>query len=220
MRKSTLVWLFLFFPIGIFMLITDLKNKSKNAIPSKESPLSDEIEFVGDEYGLDLTAISAEEKLAILIGLLCLYGDGEFSEKEISALQKVIKDSNISFKSISYRDPEDKDLCVYESVAWVLEIVKNEIKFPSDHSEEDVRDVFELITKSLDQDIHNKNSTKDQNPLEFKKNLKENLSMEKNKRDEAKAILEILTAFAGADGTISDKEKELISIYKSKSKFA
>ena len=89
------------------------------------------------------------EKIALLLGLLALYGDGEFSLQEIEALKKWIKDSDFQPYFIIHRDESDKDLCLDEKVVWVLNFIRDNFIGTKKMSKEEIKSVFTLIAESL-----------------------------------------------------------------------
>lgn len=86
-----------------------------------------------------------DEKIALLLGLLALYGDGEFSLQEIEALKKWIKGSGFHPYLLIHRDESDKDLCLDEKVVWVLDFIRDNFIGVNKMSMEEIKSIFTLI---------------------------------------------------------------------------
>ena len=142
------------------------------------------------------------EKWAVLLGLLGLYGDGEFSKEEIGVLRKILEElPEFSMKSVVHRDPTDQTLSLDEKVAWVLNVIKSCFNISPGLNDEDIERIFHVFVKSLDRDIE------------------EDIPSSSAKRQKvAKRIVATLELMASADGKVSEREKALIRVYKSSSK--
>jgi tellurite resistance protein len=142
-----------------------------------------------------LSQLGWEEKFVLLVGLLALYGDGEFSESEIVTFREIISELEFTPSSLIHRDPTDEELCLEEKVAWALNLIRSSFINSEDFTEDDIFELFKAITDSIKTDF-NTDIPDPQERIAYS-----------NKLEQA------LTDIAEADGTISDKEKELISTF-------
>ena len=148
-----------------------------------------------------LSQLGWEEKFVLLVGLLALYGDGEFSESEIVTFREIIEELEFTPSSLIHRDPTDEELCLEEKVAWALNLIRSSFTNSEHFTEDDIFEFFKEITASIEADFNNDIPDK-QDRVTYSNKLKQ-----------------ALTDIAEADGTISDKEKELISTFSKASSF-
>lgn len=136
-----------------------------------------------------------DEKIALLLGLLALYGDGEFSLQEIEALKKWIKGSGFHPYLLIHRDESDKDLCLDEKVVWVLDFIRDNFIGVNKMSMEEIKSIFTLIAESL---------------FPVKRTLRGFL----DEVEWRNGIILALTSVAKADGKITSNENELLQIVR------
>ena len=148
-----------------------------------------------------LSQLGWEEKFVLLVGLLALYGDGEFSESEIVTFREIIEELEFTPSSLIHRDPTDEELCLEEKVAWALNLIRSSFTNSEHFTEDDIFEFFKEITASIEADFNN-DIPDPQERVAYSNKLKQ-----------------ALTDIAEADGTISDKEKELISTFSKASSF-
>ena len=147
------------------------------------------------DYTETLKKLSKEEKFILLIGLLALYGDGEFSFQEIFQLRKIIAKIKLKPKDLILRDPTDQELSLDEKVVWALTLIKTNFINAGEFTAEEIIKIFKEITASTDQDIEADIKT---------------TSKQRKYSDEIK---DALVKIASADGKISPQEKKLIEVF-------
>ena len=164
--------------------------------PGQDSPAQFEVSI---EH---IDQLSWGEKWAILLGLLALHGDGEFSQEEIEVLRRLVGAlPESTMESVIHRDPTDEALSLDEKVAWVVDVIKSGFGKPAGLNDKDIERIFRLFVKSIDRDI-------------------ENTTSKSGKRVElATGVVNTLEALASADGKVSKREQALIRAYKSTSKY-
>ena len=148
-----------------------------------------------------LSQLGREEKFVMMVALLALYGDGEFSEGEITKFREIISKIDFAPRSLIHRDETDENLCLDEKVVWALNFINKNFTGSEVLQEEDVFSLFEQLTKSLDQDIE-KDFTDAQSRQDYSNKLKQ-------------ALIEI----AEADGTKSENELKLLATFKKTSQY-
>lgn len=150
----------------------------------------------GREMDHLLSHLEREEKFVLLMGLIALYGDGEFSAEEILEFRELISALKFSPKSLSHRDPNDEDLCLDETVVWALDLMRESFVEISGIREEDIERLVEVTSKSLREDI---------DAL---------FSDDRSKLKYLGGISSALWSIANADGRVSAKEEKLINIVR------
>jgi hypothetical protein len=138
-----------------------------------------------------LANLDTSEKLTILLGLLALYGDGDFSQKEIDKLRELIKSNDLELNNVVLRDPLDNELSIDEKLAWVLDAIKNIFSNMGEMSKDEIEGFFRSICGSLFVNL-------DTELMEKKKEL----------------FGPMLKEIAGADGSVSKGEKRLIKLFE------
>ena len=103
--------------------------------------------------------------------------------------------------SLIHRDPTDEDLCLEEKVAWALNLIRSSFTNSEEFTEDDIFELFKAITASIEADFNN-DIPDPQERVAYSNKLKQ-----------------ALTDIAEADGTISDKEKQLIYTFSKASNF-
>ena len=165
--------------------------------------VEDDSEQRGEEIERDFDALIShlekEEKFILMVGLLALYGDGELSPKEIFQLKKTIKDLNFKPPSLTHRDPSDQALCLDETLAWSLNLIRADFADTAYLSNEDMNKMFGALTTSIELDI------------------KAAFPDAREQREYSNRLKAALTGIANADGKLSENEKELINTYVSTS---
>lgn len=142
-----------------------------------------------------LSQLGRDEKFVTMVGLLALYGDGEFSESEIIKFREIISKIDFAPPALIHRDPTDENLCLDEKVAWALNFIRDNFKNSTDFNEEDIFDLFKQLTKSIDIDLDNDFAEYGLR-REYSSNLKQ-------------ALIDI----AEADGEQSENEQKLLSTF-------
>ena len=164
--------------------------------------VEDDSEQRGEEIERDFDALIShlekEEKFILMVGLLALYGDGELSPKEIFQL-KTIKDLKFKPPSLTHRDPLDQALCLNETLAWSLNLIRADFADTANLSNEDMNKIFGALTTSIERDI------------------KAAFPDAREQREYSNRLKAALTGIANADGELSENEKELINTYVSTS---
>ena len=92
----------------------------------------------------------ADQVFYIIMGYICLYGDGHFSQNEINFLRKYLIECNTndslrqknSFSNIKFKDSDDKELCADEELLYIINTIK---KFKYDNSLNDQKDIEYLL---------------------------------------------------------------------------
>lgn len=158
-------------------------------------------EEVARDFDSMIAHLEKEEKFILMVGLLALYGDGELSQKEIFQLKKTIKDLKFKPPSLTHRDPTDKDLCLDETLAWSLNLIREDFGQAAQLSDSDVTKLFTTLTKSIEEDI------------------KKSFTETADQREYSGKLKSALNEIANADGELSDKEKKLIDAYVAASVF-
>ena len=168
------------------------KNKLVEVVPADTVPT---------DFQPLLSQLGRDEKFVTMVGLLALYGDGEFSEPEIIKFREIISNIDFAPPSLIHRDPTDENLCLDEKVAWALNFIRENFKNSQDFNEEDIFNLFEQLTKSIDEDLENDFS---------KSGLRQEYS---NKLKQA------LMDIAEADGERSENELKLLNVFKKASPY-
>jgi len=182
----------------------DDKNEFVEVVHSEALMQSKQVspaETVSTDFQPLLSQLGRDEKFVTMVGLLALYGDGEFSEPEITKFREIISNIDFSPPSLIHRDPTDENLCLDEKVAWALNFIRDNFKSSKDFNEEDIFDLFEQLTKSIDKDLDN-----DFSDAGLRKEYSNNLKQ---------ALVDI----AEADGEQSENERKLLNAFKKASPY-
>ena len=152
-------------------------------------------EEIERDFDALISDFDKEEKFILMVGLLALYGDGELSQKEIFQLKKTIKDLKFKPPSLTHRDPSDQELCLDETLAWSLNLIRDDFADAANLSDEDVVKLFGALTTSIEADI------------------KAAFPEANEQREYSDRLKTALTEIANADGELSEAEKKLISTF-------
>jgi len=152
-------------------------------------------EEVARDFDALVSQFGKEEKFILMVGLLALYGDGELSPEEVYQFKKTIKALDFKPASLTHRDPSDQALCLNETLAWSLSFIRTNFADAANLSYEDVIELFNALTTSIETDIKKAFPEKKQQ-LTYSIRLKK-----------------ALTDIAKADGKLSKGEKKLIKKY-------
>jgi TM2 domain-containing membrane protein YozV len=179
-------------------LPADVQDEYADQIEEEEVVEQDN-EQTAEEDAKDFIALISqfpkEEKFILMVGLLALYGDGELSPKEVYQFKKTIKALDFKPASLTHRDPSDQALCLNETLAWSLSFIRTNFADAANLSDEDVIEIFNALTTSIETDIKKAFPEKKQQ-LTYSIRLKK-----------------ALTDIAKADGKLSKGEKKLIKKY-------
>ena len=148
-----------------------------------------------------LSKLEREEKFILMIGLVALYGDEEFSMQEISKLREIISKIDFSPSSLIHRDPYDEELCLDEKVAWSLDLIRNDFTNSNEMTEKNIFELFKSLTALVEKD------------------LKAEISDKVDRQEYSNRLKQALIDIAEADGILSKKERKIINIFVSSSKF-
>ena len=113
----------------------DDKNEFVEVVHSEALMQSKQVspaETVSTDFQPLLSQLGRDEKFVTMVGLLALYGDGEFSEPEITKFREIISNIDFSPPSLIHRDPTDENLCLDEKVAWALNFIRDNFKSSKD----------------------------------------------------------------------------------------
>jgi len=156
---------------------------------------------VSSDFGPLLSQLGREEKFVTMVALLALYGDGEFSDDEITKFREIISKIDFAPSSLIHRDETDESLCLDEKVVWALNFIKENFGSSADLEEEDIFSLFEELTKSLEQDIER------------------DFADAKSRQEYSNKLKQALIEIAEADGTKSENETKLLATFKRASKY-
>lgn len=174
---------------------------SKKKVPAQiDNKESNELAETPDFQPL-LKKFEREEKFVLMLGLLALYGDGKFSESEISQFREIMKKIKFNPSTLTHRDPSDVELCLDEKVAWAINLIQSDFVNTDAFSDDDIIELFKAFTLSIETDIES----------EFKD--------VKSRKEQVDQIQQALKDIAKADGEISKREKELLSAFDKTSGF-
>ena len=183
-------------PLPVEVLDEEDEGVGENAEPHEDDPEEIE-EEIDRDYDALISHFSKEEKFILMVGLLALYGDGELSQKEIFQLKKTIEDLKFKPPTLTHRDPSDQQLCLDETLAWSLNLIRADFAESANLSDGDVIKLFGALTTSIEADI------------------KEAFPDAKEQREYSDRLKTALTEIANADGELSETEKKLIGTYVS-----
>lgn len=157
--------------------------------------------FKAPDLNTSLQSLALEEKFALLIGLLALYGDGVVSDSEIEVIKEILGSLTYHPSGLIHRDPSDEELCLNEKVAWLLVFLEDTFTGAGSLSDEEIEQLFEELTKSLEADIAR------------------GYDKYKDQRTVALAVYDALNTIASADGDLSENEKHLLKAHRRASKY-
>jgi hypothetical protein len=144
-----------------------------------------------------LSTLSKEEKLLILVGIFLFYGTRKVTQKKIQALKALVHHLEFDSDAIAHRDPSDTELCLAETTAWVLNVLRTNFADQSALPDEDVEPLIRSVMRSLDKDLKREDAPE----------------------EKAVRIIEGLERLASLDGAASSNETHLIKALKSESRF-
>lgn len=196
----------------VTILIIYLKNKIKYFFRKKIS-IKDQIENRDDKdfdellaeksiknLSLHLSDLDRDEKFILLLGLLALFGDGDFSHEEIDHLRNVLVEMKLEPLSVIHRDPSDAALCLEEKLAWALTLIRQNFANNNFLSKEEIIVIFDALSVSIENDIVH------------------SLPDEVSQRGYSDNLRNALLEMASADGQKSKFEKVLITRFERLSK--
>jgi len=153
------------------------------------------------DFGSLAAELDRDEKFILMIGLLALYGNGEFSNSQIQVLRKVIAELDFSPTGLTHRDPTDAELCLDEKVAWALNTIRDDFSGAEKLSDLEINSLFKVFTESIEH------------------NLEEDFKIDKERREYSNLLNRSLERIIKADGEASERERELLKEFKSASRF-
>ena len=157
-------------------------------------------QMVTQDFKNEIDKLDSVEKMFFLFGIFALYGDGEVSAEEIECLKTWVSELD-EFDGVVHKAIDNKYLKDLEKTAYLIERIKEVGEVLGSESKRDVKDLFVFMTESLDKSI-----------------LKKFADNEEKQKWFGEKILKALNEIANADGNFSEGEKELVKLYRKKTK--
>jgi hypothetical protein len=153
MNGKTVLWLFLFPPYGIYLLIKNNRvkrrvphpNSSGNNTESAKDVLTQESELVTNDSDAPqgtknknpsaLDSLSTEDLELMILGIVAFWGDNSISRKEMDALVSSCEERLQHLRLGVLSDPSDVDLSCKEYLLQLFDMISDMSNNPQDYQD-------------------------------------------------------------------------------------